>query len=533
MNRIVVVAAALAALSAFGLGQDAQDKEKALRRQVDRLQEQLINERTKLLQNVKVNDLALDPQAVMREAVYLTGGKLVEARVADFFILEEIKKQIETGGRRAEEFVVTEEDVMTELAPMQSDFETKNPGVDFWEVVRSQYGLNRETFLQQRKQAIMFDRVFFPGSPKNWPQITKEAIVANTQGDQGPQFLAQLEKATEGTDEKGNPKKLPEFWVNMMRQFVQKGLRNWSDIKYASHGLAPDTVLSVNGIEWKTAEAFEFVKQGLFVQDLERAMQEVVVREALRQELAGKGVYVSDEEFQTRYEEYRKPYDSTPFTVEVIATRFKGYPCLEAFRARWRLITSYGDLIKNEINDDNLQAHADKFAAFFADGQVSIDVIPFQARNPKTGAWEPDGMQKSKDRAEEVFAALEKGSMTFDEALNSKGEFFANDEKKGRFGFLPLNQVKQQLRESEFTQLLDGYSVASFLFYEAEVGKTVGPILGPDGYLIARVNARTPARRKIDVKVERERELVREDFINHRFMEWANEIIGKAKVSNN
>ena len=29
-------------------------------------------------------------------------------------------------------------------------------------------------------------------------------------------------------------KKLPEFWVNMMRQFVQKGLRSWSDIKYAS-----------------------------------------------------------------------------------------------------------------------------------------------------------------------------------------------------------------------------------------------------------------------------------------------------------
>ena len=55
-----------------------------------------------------------------------------------------------------------------------------------------------------------------------------------TQSDQGPKFLEQLEKATEGTDEKGNPKKLPEFWVNMMRQFVQKGLRNWSDIRYAS-----------------------------------------------------------------------------------------------------------------------------------------------------------------------------------------------------------------------------------------------------------------------------------------------------------
>ena len=41
-----------------------------------------------------------------------------------------------------------------------------------------------------------------------------------------------------------------------------------------------------------------------------------------------------------RPDEYRQPYDSTPFTVEIIATRFKGYPCLEAFRSRWRLISS-------------------------------------------------------------------------------------------------------------------------------------------------------------------------------------------------
>lgn len=529
MKLIATTFAAVLPLAGVTFAQDPQEQVKALNREVGSLNAQLVQEREKLLQNVKVNGVALDPRSVMREAVYLTGGKLVEARVADFFILEEMKKQID-GGRAAAEFNVTEDDVLAELGPMKADFETKNPGIDFWEVVRSQYGLNKETFLQQKRQAILFDRTFFPGTPKTWPQITKEAIIANTQSDQGPQFIAQLEKATEGTDEKGQPKKLPEFWVGMMRQFVQKGLRNWSDIKYASNGLPPDIVLSVNGIEWKTAEAFEFVKQGLYVQDLERAMQEVVVREALRQELVAKGAYVSDEVFQQRYEEYRKPYDSTPFTVEVIATRFKGYPCLEAFRARWRLITSFGDTIKDEMTDEHLQAHADKFAAFFADGQVSIDMIPFQARNPKTGAWEPDGMEKAKQRCEETFAALEKKELSFDEAIAKRGEFFSNDEKRGRLGFLPLNQLKQQLRESEFTQLLDGYSVANFLFYDAEVGKTVGPIQGPDGWFVARVNARTPPRRKIDVKIERERELVKEDYLNHRFFLWANDVIAKAKV---
>jgi parvulin-like peptidyl-prolyl isomerase len=72
--------------------------------------------------------------------------------------------------------------------------------------------------------------------------------------------------------------------------------------------------------------------------------------------------------------------------------------------------------------------------------------------------------------------------------------------------------------------------VSTYLFFDAEVGKTLGPIPGPDGWYIVRVNARTPARKGVDVKNERERELVREDYINHRFMTWAGEVIAKAKV---
>ncbi len=531
MHRPTLLAVALATLAGSNLlAQDLSEKIKALRREVDDYSETLVDERAKLLSTIKVNGRQLDPREVMRETVYLTGGKLVESKVSNFFILEELKKQIESGSKKAEDFLVTDEEVMTQLAPMKADFESKNPGVDFWEVVRSQYGLNKETFLDQRKEAILFDKVFFPGAPKDWPEITKEAIKGQTQSDQGPRFLEQLEKATDGADDKGQPKKLPEFWVSMMRNFVQKGLRSWSDIKYASHGLPPEIVLQVNDLTWGTEEAFDFVKKGLYAQDLERAIQEVVAREALRQALVEADAYLSDEEFLRRYDEYRAPFDTTPFTVEIIATRFKGYPCLEAFRARWRLVASYGEMIKDEVTDENLQAHADKFGAFFADGQTAIDIIPFMARHMKTGAWEPDGMAGAKERCEAMFARMEQGEVTFDDALAKHTEFYANDEKRGRLGLLPLNQVKQQLRESEFTQLLDGYSLADYLFFEAPLGKTVGPLPGSDGWLLARVNNRTPARKRIDVKEERQRQLVREDYVTRRFFTWANDILSRVKL---
>jgi len=533
MQRALLLAATLFVAPAFALpnltAQNEGEQVRKLKRDVDILQDKLIDERAQLLRSMKVNGKLLDPLEVMREAVYLAGGKLVEAKVANFFILEELKKQVESGQRKAEEFLVTEEEVMAELAPMQAEFATKNPGIDFWEVVRTQFGLSKETFMEQRKESILFDRVFFPGTPKDWPMITKEAIKAQTQSDQGPKFLEQLEKATEGVDENGNPKKLPEFWVNMMRQFVQKGLRSWSDIRYASHGLPAETVLRVNDLEWSTQDAFDFIKKGLFVHDLERAMQEVAVRAALKQELIAKGVFISDEEFTTRYDTYREPYDSTPFTVEVIATRFKGYPCLEAFRARWRLISSFSDLIKDELTDENLQAHANKRAAFFADGQCDVSVIPFQGRDQVTGAWAPGGMEAAKVRCEALFAKLEKGEMTFDEALDKHTEFFANDEKRGLLGMLPLNQLRQQMRENEFTQLLDGFAISDHMFFDAEIGKTIGPIAGPEAWVICRVNGRTPPRRTINVKVARERELVLEDYITFRFLEWANEVIAKSK----
>ena len=156
-------------------------------------------------------------------------------------------------------------------------------------------------------------------------------------------------------------------------------------------------------------------------------------------------------------------------------------------------------------------------------------MIPFQGRSQRTGAWTPGGMADAQKRCEAVFAKLESGELTFDKALEQHTEFFATDEKRGLQGMLPLNQLRQQLRENEFTQLLDGFSIAEHLFFDAEVGKTIGPIQAPESWLICRVNSRTAARRKISVKVERERELVREDYITYRFLEWANGVIEKAK----
>ncbi|MEM7202348.1 MAG: hypothetical protein AAF628_18905 [Planctomycetota bacterium] len=513
------------------VAQDAADalkqRESELRQQLQSLNEQLTTARAAGLQGMKVNGQMLSPQQVRREAIFLVGAKIVEAKIADFFVEEWMERAI-ADGRDPEDFQVSEEDVNTDLRSRVAEFQEQNPGVEFWEAVRALTGLSREGYMQQTRQTELFNKVFFPGPAASWPNITKEAIIASASNDTGQQFWENIEKSS--TDpETGEPRELPAFWMQLCRGWVQKQLKKWSDIRYPSDGLAPEVVLSVNGREWKTDEAFDMVRPALFLQDIERALMEVAVREALKQELSAKGAYLSDEEFRAEFDEFRKEYDDTPFTTEVIATAFKGYPSLEAYRQRWRLIRSFEKMIAADINDDNLAAHAEKFNRFFSDGQSSVDLIQFLARDVKTGAWQPDGFPKAKARAEAVWQEIENGG-SFDDLLKEKGEFYANDESKGRLGYKSLNQLRQSLHENEFTDLLQGFSLGYHLFYDAEPGRIAGPMRGASGYYIARVNARTPARGTTSVEDARTRELVKQDFVTWRFLQWANEVVARAEI---
>ena len=506
---------------------DFQQREVELNKEIVRVRAELSQARAGGLRAIRVNGTELTPERFQREVVHLVGAQSVKAKIGEFFVREWKDRQIEEGVRKAGDFVISDEKIVAELQGQVDEFKKKNPGVEFWEAVRALTGMDKDAYMQQRRNTEMFNLVFFPGPANKWPMITREAIMASAAGGDGKEFWDNIEKSSVGED--GKPQELPVFWMHLCRGWVQKQLEKWSDIRYPSDGLSSDVVLSVNGMEWSTEAAFDLIRTGIFVQDLERAMLEVVIREALRQDLVKHGAYLSDEEFRKEFDDYRQEYDSTPFTTEVIATAFKGYPSLEAFRQRWRLMQSFEHMIAADINDDNLAAHGKRYARFFADGQTGVEMIQFMARSVGSGAWLPGGDNLAHQKSEQAWKELQ-GGADFDQLLNEKGEFYANDEEKGRLGLKSLNQLRQSFHESEWTDLLLGYSLGHHLFYHAEEGKAVGPLRGAEGWYIARVNTRTPATGGVNVKDERTRELVRQDYVTFRFMHWANDVLAKAKI---
>ncbi len=494
--------------------------------EIRKSQEETAAIRARLMGPVRVNGKLIPAEQVRREAVFLVGVTQLELKILEF-IIEEWKKNGIESGRKPEEFQLDQQKIEDEIKQNLDKFRGLYPNLDFWEVVRAQTGMSKRQHFHNSQVTQLFDKVFFPGAPDQWPAITAEAIKASSQGDQSEGFWKSMVK--QGRNPDGTVREMPAMWMQMIRKMVIEQLKKWSDIKYPSHGIAPDIVVDVNGLQWKTDDAFNEVKEAMFLQDMEKAYAEVVIREALKQELEKQGAYLSDERFTKLYNEYNKEYEGTLFTLDMIARAFKGYPTLEAFRQRWRLMRSFEDLIAKEINDDNLQKHADRHKRFFANGSVNVDVIPFMAKNSFTGAWTDNGLTDARKRAEAAMADIRAGK-SFDKVLEDNGEFFINDKDRGRLGSKSLNDLRRTLRESEYSELLDGASLGYYIYYDAEVGKVEGPLRGSDTYYLIRVNSRGAAQNEVKVSDAQTRELVKQDYIAYRFLEWANEILARTKV---
>src|SRR5688572_11836461 len=101
---------------------DFAKAENDLRTRVARLEKELVTARTSHLRPIKVNGVTLAPDQVLREAIYLFGAKLIEAKISDFFIDEWKEKAIKEEGRDPKEFEISEEAIIKELEGAVKEF---------------------------------------------------------------------------------------------------------------------------------------------------------------------------------------------------------------------------------------------------------------------------------------------------------------------------------------------------------------------------------------------------------------------------
>ncbi len=478
--------------------------------------------RNELVRPLFVNGVKLDPLEVDRQIVYLVGQRLLRQKMVELITEDQMEQMIKEGRRKRDEFAVFEKDVQDFIQQQVDEFKKKNPDKDFWTQLRRS-NTSKEEFLAMNRSTILFDKVFFPGIPSKWPDISKEAVIA-AGGPQGEAFFKRL------SDNVKEGQKLPPLLLAICRQWVLQSLKKWSDIRYASDGLPPSVVLQVNGRVWRTEDAIRALSLKIKPEDRERALIEIILQTAAQKALQDAGAWMSEEEFKKAYEEYKKPYEGSPFSVEVVALNFKGYPSIEAFKRRWKLEKAFERMIASEINDDNLKAHAKKVKAFLGDGRVSVDLIRLAALDDATGQWIPGGFEKARMLGDRIMDDLEAGRITFEQAMQKYSFWPQEQEHQGKLSAKSLNELRTELRETEYSDFIQGYSVGAVFFYDVDVGQTVGPIRGQDGYYIGRVTSRQPPTGEVSIDDKNMRELVKQDYVSSRFLAWVNDLARRIEI---
>jgi hypothetical protein len=120
--------------------------------------------------------------------------------------------------------------------------------------------------------------------------------------------------------------------------------------------------------------------------------------------------------------------------------------------------------------------------------------------------------------------------MTFEDAMSKHAIWPEHFKDQGKLSGKSLNEIRQELKENEYTDFIQGYSVAEILFYDVAIGAVAGPLRGQDGYYICKITQRLAPTGTVTLGEKNQRDLVRQDFLSHRFLSWANEVAGRTRV---
>lgn len=518
--------------------------------------------------------LTIDPQALRRELVYQAGRANLEAYKIDIYIEEEIKRQTqslrETLAAEGAEPPVIEERLAALMAEFNADEQEIRDSVGNtikqirdqypslpWDAVLKYNNIEPLHLLRMTRQSKRFENVFLPENPEEWPPTTQEALKSNEQGSTFYDQLVQAYKnrkaqeaaaAQPGPQPEGAPDPAAanqgeQMFKMLVRRMITGALEEASEVRTAVDGLEPEVAMRVNGQDILTSDVFTEIAPTIDVQELDHAQKWLMKVELAAEVLDQMGFWMSDEEFATAFAEEDAKY-SPPFTLEVIARNFKGFPSMEAYRTYFRLKESYRRMIADDLTDEVLNGHVERRAGpLIGLATVQPEIILVSAFDFEKNQWKENGWEEAYRRTAEVNQRLvESQGAEWGNLLDTYSDFWdppapttpqANQpqgdrKNKGRFPALNRNRLLQYLDEDDYTLFLDGYSIGDQIFFGLEEGQIDGPYKGRLGYYFARIVRKTPAPSNKSLGDEDFRTMVESDYLTVRLNQFVQQVFEAA-----
>ncbi len=494
--------------------------------------------------------ISIPAASVRRQLVYQFGRAELESKKLDVFISAEMNAQL-AAGIPPERFGVTQAEIDQAIADTFRQVKEQYPTLSEEDVLTSN-GIDVANLPSLTRQSKLFDLVFLPDNPNEWPALTTEALKASltesfvTDLQAGYEERKALE-AEQTEEERAQAKASRGMFDMLMRQQVRGALNGAASIETASDGLPAEIAMRINGTDILTEDVFERIAPRLTDSDIADAEMWLIKNALVEQTLRSKGAWLEGESWDDVWGAHVEENTGSLFPLEAVAMTFRGFPSMESYTQHYRLTASFENMLADEINDETLTAHVEQRAGHIINlTQVEPEIILISAFDFPKNRWIEGGWEAA---AEEALAVVDElvaaGGENWDELLEEHSDFWDPPaptnpsaqqqpqklKNKGRFGQRNRNEMLQMMGESDFSTYLRGSSIVDEIFFHMEQGEVDGPFLGKHGYYIVRVVRRVPPSTRRGLEDENFKSMVRQDFVADRLNQFADDLYQAATSS--
>jgi hypothetical protein len=468
----------------------------------------------------------------------------IETAKLRIYIEEEVERRV-TAGEKEDALRVGDAELDAHLAEIEEQIKLEYPegGVTMQDLFAT---LGTDTPKERLRVSRLFEKLFLPDDPAQYPPVTIEAILKSPGGEGWLEelkanYAEQQKLEAQQTGKKKARKSLDaRTLTDAMLQQVVEHLHSIAKLETAP---APGVLYRLNGVDITVAEVWARIQPLITPMEVHAAKQWIVNTVLLRQAFEAAGAWLSDAEAEAAYRAHSDPYKDSIFSYERIALAVKQFPSVDRYKEYRRLYESFHRMKKGEITPEALKKQGE-YRTNKIVGQVTVDadVILCSAMDLKTGRWKPNGWVEAENRMRDVLQLLVEEQQPWEVMVEKYSDFYEQpvpvSEReqaeqrpvKGRFRGMQRNNMLVELGESEYGLFLNGNSITDFIFYEQEVGTLGQPMRGPIGWYLPRLIRRSLPPRQLASDEATLTALTLDDYLTWNLNLLVQELIRKNEV---
>jgi len=441
-------------------------------------------------------------------------------------------------GEDMSQFVIDDETLAKHIDKQRYDFALRYPTLDFEVEVGRAY-ISYDLYHEPARQSLLFDRLFLPANPADWPDLTTELV----RGFGGDLFVDDAfdsyERRKQRMIDEGLEEIPPEdpILVSTYKDIILRELNSFAQIETHPGRLPPGVLMIVDGQSIPIEAVWSMLEPHVSTMDLNFVRRFLALCKVLEADFAERGVLLSQEEFEQAWPEEGMTYRQKMDQHQMVASQVIGIQSMEAYTLYQRLLGSLRREQGDKLEDEELLREWSPITnEVTGASKRDVEMILSSAWDGDLAAWKPNGWAEARRKIFELQGEIEGGadwtalrelhSEFWDPPMPETGNTPMFSLKlKGAFGMQTRNQLMGMLEESEGNEFVYGKTITDSVFYEQQVGTIVGPRMGSKGYYLMRLSGRTPPLRPLDLSVPLHKQLIQDFYLRVQLHKRAHELL--------